>query len=55
MNKTKSWLFEKIDRIDEPLATGTKRKQIRTLAEFPEWSTPPHPLGRWDCGHRCTE
>ena len=30
MNKTKSWFFEKINKIDKPLARPTKKKREKT-------------------------
>ena len=30
INKTKSWFFEKINKIDKPLARGIKKKRVRT-------------------------
>ena len=31
INKTKSWFFEKINKIDKPLGSPTKKKRERTL------------------------
>ena len=30
INKTKSWLFEKINKVDKPLARLTKKKREKT-------------------------
>jgi hypothetical protein len=30
INKTKSWFFEKINKIDRPLATLTKKRRVKT-------------------------
>ena len=47
LKKTKSWFFEKINKIDNPLARLTKKK-IRNEREVPTYTTEIQRLIKYD-------
>ena len=53
INKTKSWFFEKVNKIDKPLARLTKKRRERTqnvrLTKKNRWIESPSSPGKNDC------